>query len=80
LADSRSVPSRIRYCEWEHEYEAAVLELDPKKLWERVTAAETAISKRLQAISHSSECDAERQGIEFALAILRVLKKSNLGS
>jgi len=80
MADSRSAFSRIRYPEWQHEYEAAVLELDPKKVLERLTAAETAIFNRLQAMSHSSGCAGERQAIENAQAMLRVLKRGNLGS
>ena len=79
MADARSGSPRVRYPEWQHEYEAAVLELDPKKLLERVTAAETAIVNRLQVISHSSDCAAERRDIEYALTILRVLKRENPG-
>jgi hypothetical protein len=80
MADSSSAPSRIRYPEWQHEYESAVLELDPEKLLERVTAAETAVFNRLLAISDSSECAGERQAIANAQAILRALKKNHLGS
>ena len=39
---------KILYPEWQHEFQAALLELDRKKLLERVTAAET-----VQAISPS---------------------------
>jgi len=42
-----------------------------------VTAAETAIFNRIQAIS--PEHAAERQAIEDALANLRVLRRDNLG-
>lgn len=70
---------QILYPEWQPEYLAAMLELDPKTLFERVTAAETAIFNRLQVISHSSESDAERQAIADAVARLRILKRDNLG-
>ena len=79
MADSKSAPSRIRYPEWEHEYEAAVLELDPEKVLDRMTAAETAILNRLHAISQRSDCAGERKAIENAQAILRALKKNHLG-
>jgi len=69
----------ILYPTWQHEYQAAVLELDRKKLAERVAASETAIFNRLQVISQSSDHQAERQAIEDALAALRVLKRENLG-
>jgi hypothetical protein len=74
-----SPSSKILYPEWQAEYQAALLELDPKTLFERVTAAETAIFNRLQAISHNSDGHAERQAIEDALAALRVLKRGGLG-
>ena len=45
------------------DYQAALLELDPKRLFERVTAAETAIFNRLQAMSHNSDGLAERQAM-----------------
>jgi hypothetical protein len=57
----------------------ALLELDPKRLVERITAAETAIFNRRQAMSHTSDGHAERQAIEDALASLRVLKRDILG-
>src|SRR5207249_6436357 len=44
---------------------------------ERVTAAETAIFNRIQAIS--PEHIAERQAIEDALANLRTIRRENLG-
>ena len=52
-----------------NKYQVALLELERKKLLERVTAAETAIFNRIQAIS--PEHAAERQAIEDALANAR---------
>ena len=77
--DPSSPPSKILYPEWQAEYQAALLELDPKRLFERVTAAETAIFNRLQAMSQNSDGHAERRAIEDALAALRVLKRDGLG-
>lgn len=70
---------KILYPAWQHEYLAALVELDPKTLFERVRAAETAIFNRLQALSHNPDSHAERQAIEDALASIRVLKRDNLG-
>jgi hypothetical protein len=73
---SPSDPSpQILYPEWQADYQAALLELDPAKLLQRLTEAETAIFKRLQIISQSSDSQIERQAIEDALASLRVLKR-----
>jgi hypothetical protein len=77
--DPSSQSPKILYPEWQHEYLAALVELDPKTLFERVAAAETAIFDRLQAISRSSDSHAEREAIEDALAGLRTLKRDNLG-
>jgi hypothetical protein len=79
MADASFPAPQILYPEWQYEYQAALLELDRKRLLERVTAAETAIFKRLQAISHDADHNAERQAIEDALASLRVLKRDSLG-
>ena len=68
----------ILYPDWQNEYQAALIELDLKKLPERVAAAEAAIFKRLQQLSHDSDSFAERQVIEDALHGLRVLKRGQL--
>src|SRR5438874_5416822 len=48
MADAKNSPSpEILYPEWQNEYQVVLLELDRKKLLERVKAAETAIFNRL---------------------------------
>ena len=82
MTDPSPTAPTILYPEWQCEYRAAVLELDPKQLTERVKAAESAIFTRLQAISGSADSadgHAERQAIEDAMANLRVLKRESLG-
>jgi hypothetical protein len=79
MDDPSSPYPKLLYPEWQVEYQAALVELDPKALFERVMAAETAIFNRFQAMSHNSDETAERQAIEDALAALRVLKRDNLG-
>ena len=66
--------SKILYPDWQRDYQAALLELDPQKLSERIANAESAIFKRLQAISQIQDHMAERHAIQDALAGLRVLK------
>jgi hypothetical protein len=68
-------PPRIRYPEWQHEYQAAIIELDRRQLAKRVAEAEAAIAKRFQAISQSADHHAELQAIEDALEALRVVKR-----
>ena len=79
MADPSSASSKILYPERQHEYQAALLELDREKLRERVIVAETAIFNRVQAMSQGQDGRAERQAIEDALESLRVLKRENLG-
>jgi hypothetical protein len=69
----------IVYPEWQKEFQAAILELNREKLADRVVMAERAISKRLQALSQSSDSVGERQAIEDALSSLRLLKRNELG-
>jgi hypothetical protein len=70
----------IVYPEWQKEFQAAILELNREKLADRVVMAERAISKRLQALSQSSDSAGERQAIEDALSSLRLLKRNELGT
>ena len=81
MAEEGSSPSSLRYPVWQRAYEAALLELDRKKLLERVHTAEAVIFNRLQAlvqIPDSPEHAAERQAMEDALNALRVLKRNKL--
>ena len=78
LSKETKTDEDIRYAEWREPYQQALLELDPKKLRDRIAAAETAISNRLRAIAGSSNHHAERQAIDDALSSLRVLKRNSL--
>jgi hypothetical protein len=75
MTDSGSASPHILYPEWQPHYQAALLELDVQMLAKRVEATETAIFKRLQTISQSTDSKAEREAIQDALASLRVLKR-----
>ena len=79
MTDPDPTSPKILYPEWQPAYKDALLELDPKQLRARVTVAEAAIFNRLQALSNSTDSQAERQAIEDALAGLRVLKRDSLG-
>jgi hypothetical protein len=79
MADSSFPSPKILYPTWQPEFLAALVEIEPKQLLERVTAAETAIFNRLQALSQSTDSRSERQAIQDALASLRVIKRDSLG-
>ena len=67
MADVSSPSLKILYPEWEREFQAALSEREPGKLRERVTAAETAIFNRAQALLQRADADAERQAVVDAL-------------
>ena len=72
----------LKYPDWQKSLQEALVEFDKVKLKSRVSAAETAVVARLQAISrssdHSSDHRDERQAIEYALALIRILKQDAL--
>ena len=77
LSKETKTDEDLRYAEWREPYQQALLELDEKKMSERIAAAETAISNRLRAIAGSSNHHAERQAIDDAISSLRALKRND---
>ncbi|HKN16389.1 MAG TPA: hypothetical protein VJX47_05585 [Candidatus Sulfotelmatobacter sp.] len=69
---------------WRKLYEAAMLELDPKKLQERIEAAHAALQQCAQELLVADDRDGgpleERLAIADALHSLRTLQKVELGS
>jgi hypothetical protein len=68
----------LRYPGWQKTYHNALLELNPQKLVQRVSQAETAILSRLREIRFRSDSRVEVQAIEDAINGLRVLKNETL--
>jgi hypothetical protein len=64
-------PVQLHFPEWQREYLAALFELNPAKLRQRVMVAEFALRKRLLAIAQKQDGNGERQKIETALSNLR---------
>ena len=60
---------------WKTVYHAALLEIDPEKLRERIALAEKTISDRQAALTGSANHQGERQAIDDAISALRVLKR-----
>jgi hypothetical protein len=79
MADDTPSTPNLRFPEWQVAYQAALLEVDPQKLPERVKAAEAAIFLRQQALANSSDGHAERQAVEDAMHALRFLQTEKLG-
>jgi hypothetical protein len=77
-SSSHRSSTALRYPEWQRPYQAALFELDPKKLAQHVAEAEAAIFKRLQQLSESQDGETERQVIEGAICALKILKRDSL--
>jgi hypothetical protein len=76
--DNTSSTPNLRFPEWQVAYQAALLEVNPQKLPERVKAAEAAIFLRQQVLANSSGGHVERQAIEDAMHALRFLQTEKL--
>lgn len=68
-----------KHPDWQREFEAALLERDPRVLRERVDAAEAAIFLRLQSLADGPPEPAEREAISNALRTLRTFQREKLG-
>lgn len=73
-----SASETLKYPHWQREFEAAILEGDPKTLRERVDAAEAALFLRLQALAGNAEGQAEQRAIADAMQTLRAIQKEKL--
>jgi hypothetical protein len=60
--------------EWIEPYRAAVLEINPNKMADRIAAAESAIKARIAAVK-SVVNNQELQALQDALRVLRLLEK-----
>jgi hypothetical protein len=67
--------SRITYPDWQKTYEEALLEADPQQLPHRVSAAESAILRRLEAVRSVPDGRLELQAMQDALNSLSVLRR-----
>lgn len=71
-------PETLKYPHWQREFDAAILEGDPKTLRQRVDAAEAALFLRLQALAGNAEGQAEQRAIADAMRTLRAIQKEKL--
>lgn len=69
--------SNLNYPIWQQRYQAALVELDPQKLADRICVAENAILLRQKELAGSAEGKTERQAIDNAIRALRVLRQDN---
>jgi hypothetical protein len=63
------------YKPWEQIYADAMLEIDERKLENRIDVAMTVLGDSLQALGESPQDMREKQAIQDALRTLRLLRK-----
>lgn len=71
--------SELKYPEWQIPLQEAVLEFDRDKLREKIEEVETRIFERGQQLYQASDGRAERQALNDAVSILRIIKRDRLG-
>lgn len=80
MAEQKSSPilDSLRFPDWRHAYESALLETDDRTLFKQIEIAEAIILTRRDALAQSPDHHAEQQAMEHALFNLRILKKDRL--
>jgi hypothetical protein len=68
----------LKYPAWQAPLEDTIVESDLKELPARIHAVETLIFERLKELDTSEDGAAEREAINTALNILRVIKRERL--
>jgi hypothetical protein len=71
--------AHLAFPDWEPEFRAAITETNPLLLGEKIHAAETAISKRLEKIKDAPATSVERQAIDLAVVALEKLQIKTFG-
>lgn len=66
------------YPDWQGPLEDAIVEPDLAKLPDRIHAVETVIFERLKQLDSTKDNAAERDAINTALNVLRVIKRERL--
>ena len=68
----------VQFCEWQKFYYEALMEIDLKKLGQRIRVAEEAIYRRINELRKMAEGRGEEQAIQDALHFLLILKTETL--
>ena len=69
----------LKFPEWQAPLQDLILEFDRDKLAEKIQKVENLIFQRQQQLHQMSDGHAEREAIQDALNIIRVIKRDKLG-
>ena len=67
----------LKYPTWQEPYRAAVIEINPRFLKQKIEAAEQAAKLRLQELENSADGREERIALTDALTALKILGESS---
>jgi len=70
---------KLKYPQWQALLQEIVIEFDREALANKIQKAEAVIFERLQQLSPEIIADGEREAINNALSILRIIKRDRLG-
>jgi hypothetical protein len=68
----------LKFPEWQAPLQELILEFDREKLPEKIQKVETLIFDRLQQLRQGNDGHSEKQAINDALSILRIIKRDKL--
>lgn len=71
--------NELKYPSWQSPLQDLLLEFDREKLPAKIQQVEALIFERLQQLDHGQNGRAEKQAIQDALNLLRVVKRDKLG-
>ena len=70
---------QLKFPEWQGLLQDLILEFDREKLTQKIQEVENLIFERQQQLNQASNSHPEREAIQDALNIIRVLKRDKLG-
>jgi hypothetical protein len=73
--DKVAPDGQLKFPEWQAPLQELILEFDSAKLPEKVQKVETVLMDRLYKLSRNGDGHLEREAIQDALNILRVIKR-----
>lgn len=69
----------LKFPQWQAPLQELILESDREKLPDKLQKVETAIVERLQQLQREGDNHVEKEAINNALSLLRVIKRDKLG-
>jgi hypothetical protein len=79
LAGDTRGDAELRFPDWQLPLQEVVLEFDCAKLQQEIQRVEALIIQRIQQLPRSTDSDVERDAINDALFLLRMIKRDRLG-